>query len=433
MKKGLLIFSIMVSVLFAKTPYEEAISAFKNKNYKKAFEIFDKNRASYYNNTLYNYYYGLSSYMMGKYELALSAFERILFDNPNHHYAKFQLAKTYLKLYMYEDAKNEFEDLLDDPTFPNEAKPKIKQYLKIAKKYIKNSTINATVGVGVYYDSNINKTPESEKVFIPSFNTYVTSSSTKEDFYHQEFLSLKHSTDIFGRGKWSLSNDVFVLNKGYFKEKDENSLYLGYYPTLSYKTSSYVASIMTQVMKAYKGGHGYQTAYFISPSIDFLIFNDIKTTLKASYSLQRYDDINKKEYDSHTTEGSIAFSNIKIKNIYPSFKFTYGKELKRYNQRTDVSNKYGSAELSVLFPLNSSLFARWTNKYEMKHYIDYNRFFQNRRKDDLITSKIALTYQLSPTFIGELYYAYHHNNSNQSLYDYEKSSAGLAIYKMLSD
>lgn len=432
MLRSFIVLGVLISLLLAKTPYEEAMEAFNAKDYQKAFHIFDKNKSSYFSNTLYNYHFGLSSYILGEYEVALSAFERILFDDPNHHYAKLQLGRTFFQLKMYEDAKNEFEDLLDDLSFPSQSKPQIKQYLKEVEKSIKNSKIDVTMGVGVHYDSNINQVPASNNIYIPLLGANVESAEAQEDYYHQELLSLKHSAGIFGRGNWTLSNSFFLLNKGYFKEKDEDTLYASYRPEISYKTDQYIGNFALQAIKILKDGDMHSTMFFISPSVDFLIFNSVKTTLEASYSLKRHDQKERQEYDSNTIEGSITFSNIPIKTINTSWKLNYGKESKRYNQRIDVSNAYGGVQLSLFMPLSSQFFTRWTNRYQRKHYVDFNKFFNNKRKDNIFSSTFSLLYQPTPTIMGELSFSYQQNNSNQALYEYDKNSIGLSFYKMLS-
>lgn len=431
LKKILLLF-LVSSLMFAKTAYESAMEAFKAKKYEEAFTIFHANKSSYFSNALYNYHYGVSSYLAGEYEIAMGAFERILFENPKHHYAKLQLGRTFLKLYMYEDAKNEFEELLDDHTFPNQTKPQVVKYLKQAEKFIKNNTIDVNLGAGIHYDSNINQVSEADKVFIPLLKVNVSPSDTKKDYYHQEFINLKHTASVFGRGGWLLSNGLLLLSKGYFSEKTENTLYASYRPELSYRTDGYVGKLAIQAIKSFKDGDMYSTTYSVQPSIDFLIFDSVKTTLEMSYSLKYHDKEERRENDSSTIEGSIALSNIAISNINTGWKLAYGQEAKRYDERIDVSNRYGSAQLSLFMPLSSKFFTRWTNSYQRKHYLDFNKFFENRRKDNIFASTISLLYQPFPSVLGELTFAYQQNRSNQALYEYEKGSVGLSFYKTLS-
>lgn len=432
MFRSFIALGILVSLLFAKTPYEEAMEAFKAEDYQKAFNIFNKNKSSYYNNTLYNYHFGLSSYILGEYEVALSAFERILFDDPSHHYAKLQLGRTFFKLKMYEDAKNEFQDLLDDLSFPSQVKPQIRGYLKEIERSMKGSKIDVTVGAGVHYDSNIDQVPASDNIYIPLLGANVESADAKEDYYHQELLSLSHEAKVFGRGGWTLTNSFFLLNKGYLKETDENTLYASYRPEISYKEEDYASSFALQAIKTLKDGHMYSTMFFASPSVDFFIFNGIKTSLEATYSLKRHDEKRSKLYDSDSIEGSIAFSNIPIKSISTSWKLGYGQELKKYNERIDVSNQFATAQISLFAPLSSQFFARWTNRYERKNYLDFNKFFNNKRQDNIFSSTFSLLYQPTPSIVGELTFSYQQNNSNQALYEYDKKSVGLSFYKMLS-
>lgn len=432
MIRSFIVWGMLVSLLFAKTPYEEAMEAFKAKDYQNAFNIFDKNKSAYFNNTLYNYHFGLSSYILGEYEVALSAFERILFDDPSHHYAKLQLGRTFFKLKMYEDAKNEFQDLLADISFPSQSKPQIKSYLAEVESSMKGSKIDVTVGVGVHYDSNIDQVPASDRIYIPLLGANVASADAKEDYYHQELLSLNHAARIVGRGGWTLTNGFFLLNKGYLKEADENTLYVSCRPEISYKNDDYVGKFALQGIKTLKDGNMYSTMFFASPSVDFFIFDSVKTTLEASYFLKRHDDKERKVYDSDTFEGSIAFSNIPIKSIDTSWKIGYGKELKKYDERIDVSNQFATAQISLFAPLSSQFFARWTNRYERKNYLDFSRFFKNRRQDDILSSTFSLLYQPTPSIVGELTFSYQQNSSNQALYEYEKNSIGLSFYKTLS-
>ena len=67
-----------------KAQYSKALKAFKNKNYDKSFKEFNLLFQNNLDNILINYYLGRSAYELGKYEFAISAYDRILIQEPNN-------------------------------------------------------------------------------------------------------------------------------------------------------------------------------------------------------------------------------------------------------------------------------------------------------------------------------------------------------------
>lgn len=414
-------------IAFANDNFTEAFRYFNSGNYHKSFDIFDKYQLENLTNEKYNYYYALSAYKIKKYKIALGVYERIIMNNPNYQYARLGLGMTELKLFMYEDAKNEFEALLSNPVTYDNIKNSARIYLKKTNIAMKKSDFKLTVGVGIYHDSNVNQAPVDEQVNIPALNIDVETQKSKSDSYHQDMINLYSRFNLFDRSNWYLSNNAFIHNTGYRKAKEQDLVNIGIAPTLNYSTDDYDFSFLVQGMNVRRGDKKYLNIFYVKPTVSFDIAQSLKVTLGVS-NLQKNYAKEYKGYSSSTFEGDIKLAHFLFGN-YVFWNLAIGNERSKNDLRIDVDNHYENLGLDLYFPVFNKAFIRLKNDYQAKHYSNYNAFFQNKRKDDIYKFSLAFMYNFTEDWLGEIGYTYKFNHSNQDLYNYKEQIFGFNIYK----
>ena len=129
-------------------------------NPKQAYVELIKHEAELAGNIDYDYLLGVASLDSGKIDDAIVAFERVLAINPNHAGAQMDLARTYFMAGSYDLAEAAFKQLADSNP-PAIAKQTINRYLEAIENRKRQTTAGwsgyAELGIG--YDSNITGVP----------------------------------------------------------------------------------------------------------------------------------------------------------------------------------------------------------------------------------------------------------------------------------
>lgn len=105
----------------------------------------------------------------GNLEAAIKAFQTILSNNPKLQRARLELAVAYFQAAKLDAAKSEAEQVLNDPSTPEQVKVNIRRFLAQVAAARSQQKWRPYASVGFMYDSNVNVGPGSELVGIPNF------------------------------------------------------------------------------------------------------------------------------------------------------------------------------------------------------------------------------------------------------------------------
>ncbi len=151
--------------------YNNALQHYKQKNYKKAYELFSEAFTKDMGNKQINFYLGRSAYEIGMYEIALSAYERVFLVEPTNVRVKLEIAQTYLAMKLYTQAKKEFSEILQNK-LPVKVREKIENSISFINNKEKKHFVNNTLIFGFNYDSNINNSANASdySIYFPALN-----------------------------------------------------------------------------------------------------------------------------------------------------------------------------------------------------------------------------------------------------------------------
>jgi len=219
---------------------KDAIRYYKNKEYDKAYKILNNRFLKNLDNIKLQYYLGRSAYKLGKFEEAISAYERVLILKPDNIRAKLEMAKTYFKIKKFDKSKKLFTEILKEK-IPPQVKRNVKKYLTAIEKSRKKSFLKAVAITGITYDSNVNNSPVDDQYYVPKLQTNLPNGVTDDsDYAHQEILMLNHLYDIGNPGDFIVKNNFLFFFKTMKKYSDKNVFFYSYSPALSYRQNRYL-------------------------------------------------------------------------------------------------------------------------------------------------------------------------------------------------
>ncbi|MBD3822611.1 MAG: tetratricopeptide repeat protein, partial [Thiotrichales bacterium] len=219
----------------AAVNFQSALQLYKDKQYEKAYEAFLILADSDYTNVDFNYYLARSAFFVKEYNEAISAYERILIQYPNNARSKLELGRLYYEMHRYTEARKYLNEVLKTDA-PQAVKNNIRYYLARMDQDGERpalNTVKATLLGSVFYDSNLNYSPESDQMILPSGS--LKSAADIGAWGSEQMLVLNHRYENPNKQSYAWLNDFVLYNKASPGNSDYNILYGSYSPALSFQ------------------------------------------------------------------------------------------------------------------------------------------------------------------------------------------------------
>ena len=405
------------------TSYDQAVKLFNEKAYEKAYEIFLSLSKNDLENQNLNFYLGRCEYEQGKYDIAISYYERILFAQPNNLRAKIEIAQSNLMLKNYTQAIKDFNAVLVNADTPPDVKKSIESRLAFIKQTMQKHFISGALVFDLSYDSNVNNsaTAGDYSVFVPQLGTDLTlNNDAKEesDYYYDAIAVINHVYKY--NEEFSLNNNLVVYTQDYDTKKDSNIDVISFTstPTFYKGANKYSSGIGMDYVRYNDKGYLKNYNLILSNSHIFnqITLNDI--TFKLSKKL--YDQEEDKQKNAYVFD---LTNSLKYKTeSFGLFTLdtSYNKEIEIYEQRTDVSKESFEIGLenSLALPYKFNLNTNINSKKVIYRDTDVN--FLSRRVDKINSASIGITRPLRKNLLFALKATATNNMSNQEPFDYKK-------------
>lgn len=410
-----------VYVSGTKSLYNEALKNFRAKKYEKSYKQFD---ALFFNNMediLINFYLGRSAYELGKYEFALSAYDRILIAEPSNTRARLEMAQTYFKMKLYVQSLSEFNEVLKNKKIPLKVKKIVNAKIEYIKSIQKKSFFTATAIAGILYDSNLNSTPAtgSFNIYNPTVDdTVLVTNNDKEEstsIYQvvgQVNHTYKYSDDFI------LNSSVTALLMKYndHKEKDIHALSLSTAPTYLYKDYKVALSILFD--KVNLGHESYQNNIYFNPTYT-KILND-KMLYTTGLKLGRVTFVKEKERDINILEWQNSLKYLSNNLGLYTFGLNLGKEYEVRENRTDVEHGYVNVYINNSYEIMEDYMLQTAISYKQLDYDDTDINFQTKRKDKKSDFSMSIIKPINKQIIANIGANYTKKDSNHVSSEYDK-------------
>ncbi|MBD3841669.1 MAG: tetratricopeptide repeat protein [Campylobacterales bacterium] len=403
--------------------YTKALNLYKQKQYELAYKDFNALFEQSLNDANVNFYLGRSAFELKKYNEAVLAFERVLFENPDASRVKFEIAKTFMMLKQFKDAKKYFDEIKNDEKLPEAVKKQVEVYLAIIDKNTQKSFLNGVLLVGINYDSNIDSV--SDDSVLP-FNP----ADKVSDWAHQEVLLLNH--------KYILSETQTIKND-----------FMGFAKTMRHSINS------SKDIKLLSYSPALSVNYRNGLTIDYGLYGDSlwindENTLrtyalvpKFTYTKNKnliYDGYLKQQYkhnqksadvlkDTHLSELNLGLKYIINPNFNFGWSLTSAFERKDKGSDTTLSKDSHQVKFTSSYLLNKNFSIAPTVSFKATRYKDIDATFFKKIENDEYKLALSGTYIYSPQWIFQLNGDYTRQKSNVLDKEYDKQTYTFNIIR----
>jgi len=432
MKKFFLIFIILFSPLYLcgdnlKTQYNEALGAYKARNFRKSYDIFSKLYLTKLSDAKINFYLGRSAYETGHYEVALAAFERVEMLESGNLRNKLEMARTYFMLKMYEDSQNAFKEVLDNPSIPQNVRTNIEMYLAKVKNVQKKSFTYATIDLDWLYDSNVNY-GSLDSTYNINVGT-MPSAPEQSDRALQLYTEIVNVYDFGASGGYALKNKVKLFLKDYRELDAYDVQYLAYTPSLLYKQRKYLAEFVVGLDVMTLGKKEYLRTVSFTPRFEYNHLNTLKSIVSFKYQTKYFTQKPQLDLNSHHYELRYFLQDIITPRSYIQLGLNGIREQKLHGKRIDVNYDEYKLNLAYANQFSARYGIEMFGQYRRRNYEDYSRLFGSTRYDNAGMLSTTLNTRILQTLRFHIKGSYDRVESNQKVFSYEKYTITIGINK----
>lgn len=253
----------------------------------------------------------------GKIYNSIDKFEYILTRRPSLNRARLELAVSYERASRYEDAKREFQRVLDDPNTPEKVRLAILAYLgQIAsdeKKPTGEHSFTYYTKVGALYNSNINLAPlrgsldylipSGEDTSSPGLDTFLSASHRYKR--NRPFNTAGAATTLEWQSQVSWTGNNYTRNNDF----SLNIISASTGPAFI-STGRWLGSVNLQIDQTYFGGSTLGTFISLNPVVTFDLGEYRGITLEASYTDNSFSRSEDQTRDGDTVLLGAAYSTL---------------------------------------------------------------------------------------------------------------------------
>lgn len=394
-------------------------------HYVQAWQRAQAMRADWEGDAEYDYYYGRLAYESGHYNEALFAFERVLTVQPRQHRARLELARAYFSLGDIDRADAELQQVLAiDP--PPVVRNNILLFQHEIERYRRQRSTQwlPRVGVQLGSDSNINSATADTTVEIPVFGQLLLSDMAREldDNFSQVDAGLGWLQPLTKRQQ--LMADVQLSQKSF-----QN------YDSFNQGTASAIVGYRRQIAKnQFNAAIRYQALTLDN--------HDFQNSTSLSFGWQRgepghwlyganvlYSDIRYPDDEYRdVSQGVLALiageKNGRLRN---TFTVLYGDESTRLDTFPHNAKQFVGLVYQGAWPLSREQQLNWqcfgqSVQYKSAHPMSLTG---DAREDVTLQFSAGWRWQFNPTIQLFVNADYSTNDSNLSLFDYDRAAVSL--------
>jgi len=411
--QGLVLFSLSLN---AACTLEEGKSYYKAKEFLKAVSCLENISLQNTNYIEVDMLLAKSAEGMGNVDLAISAYERVLIQDPYYAQAEVDLLSLYQAYGLQEQLNLEISTLLKG-SLTTEQRAVLEQ-LRQDERDKRRQKFLADISMGIGYDSNVNASPGEEKL-----NNYSVGVGTSRPELSSAFLTaevdLLYWKQFEENTKWYFQGDVTAFYQNNFSAHDFDLGYVKLSAGLGYSEDN----INVYFPLVYDRIHYLQRdlvqSFGLEPSIVLDLSDGYYTALNLSYVKKDY--IQSSDNIRNNTVYGIGMS------LYRSFdKYYYFTELgyeKSLASETVLSfidrNKY-EVDLGLSYEFNTHYFIDGRYNYAHIKYKDPLFFSEQHRTDRYHKAEVKIRYSLSRFIYLGYGIKYVLNDSNYVPADYDK-------------
>lgn len=409
--------------------FQEAVFNFNSKNYKKSFELISTIFLRHLSDDRINFYLGRSAFELKMYDIALSAYERILISKPDNLRTRLESARTLFHLKNFKDSKKEFAVIAKLELSKN-VRANVERYLGLLEKLTQKKSLSGMFMGGFSYDSNANNGALENSYYLPIINDTLASTVGNSDTAHQEVFMLNHIISLGESEKFTLKNSLMMFAKTMTDQSDKNVVLTGWTPSISYKAKSVSAELALGYNTMWFGSDSYLSTLMFNPKFNYIVNKTLSFSAQYRWQRKKNEVSTNSQRDSNVKGASIIMIKKLPYGMGLSVSYGLDKERRIRGARTDVNQDILSYSLGINKAWSKTLSLNVGYNFRNPQYTEIDKSFFTKREDRSKTYSIGFTKKLEKTLVVNGKYARVKNLSNQGPFSYEKDIVGLNIIKL---
>jgi len=410
MKKTATLLLMSPVILFAGIA--EIQTLYDKKNYDQVITEAQKSTSEYGNAKLH-LLWARSAEALGKDEIAMSAYERVLLINPDNTEVRVHLAMFYT----YSD-RHQLAEEMSKSIENYQLTPAQRMSLdRLEKDDLQQFKASASIAMG--YDSNINVSPDD--LNLPEFGEEI------DTLFTQFQANLSYIHDLDEKGGWYLRSDADI-----FYQNNADASYYNLFTGAANIGLGYSNDFYDVLLPVSYGRMNYLDRdllenFSTDPRINITLSKSLIGNINARYTHRSYLQEEDKNRDDDIAgiglglywfvENNFAY----ISTNYDNYDAKYSNSLRFTDKETT------SVSMGINYHVKEWFIARLDYRYRYAKYDDIIEGDGNKRSDDYHQTEFKVSRMLSDTMEALLLYRYAKNNSNYELAEYDKDIVMLGI------
>lgn len=393
-------------ILFAGI--EDVQSLYQQKNYTSAI-IEAQESTSEYGNPELHLLWGKSAEALGKDEMAMSAYERVLMLDSDNVEVRVDLASLYANL-----ERDELADEMSKSAENYQLTPAQRTSLDTLKNSDADDLkIAATLGFG--YDSNINVSPDDIDI--------INSGESLSTMFAQFTTRLSNSYDLNDNKDWYMRTDAYLFYQNNFKS---DASYYDIFAVsanvgLGYRGDKYDILLPIKYGRLHYLKRDFMESVGFEPRINLTLSPTLIGTLNARYTERTYLDAADKNRDD-TIRGYGGGLYWLLDKDFAYLTSNYDNYKGQHTDRLLFTDKETfNLSAGINYNVNDWFITRLGYRYRYTLYGDFLPDGDKQRSDYYNQGELKMSKMFLDTMEVSLLYRYSTNRSNYDLVEYDKN------------
>jgi len=385
----------------------EMQTLYNQKNYEAVIEEAKRSTSDFGNSDLH-LMWGYSAEALGKNEMAMSAYERVLMMDPDNVEIRVHLTS----LYAYLD-RDKLATEMSKSTEIYQLTPAQRNSLNTLKKADAAALkVAATLAIG--YDSNINVSPEDLE--LPTNNEAISS------MFAQFTAHLSYTYALSQEKDWYFRTDADIFSQNNF---DSDAEYYNIFAVsaklgLGYRGDKFDLYVPLKYGRMHYLERDFLETVGVEPRVNITLSESLIGNLNARYTERSYlDNADKNRDDTVTGYGGGLYWLFDKNFAYLTSNYD-DYEAQNTNSLLFTDKETFNLTAGVNYDVNDLFIARLGYRYRYSLYGDFLPDGNKQRSDYYNQGEVKVSKMFLDTMEGSLLYRYSTNKSNYELAEYDK-------------
>lgn len=367
-----------------------------------------------------NFLTGMCARRSGDLDGAIGYFRAALARDPDLTRARLELARTLFQSKRWNESRRQFELALESSP-PANVESNIRRFLAALEG---RKDWNLRLTAGVLYDDNVNSGPASGEILLFDTPFILDADSLQQDTLGLLFgISGDYTLVISDQAAWR-----FAAGGSKLEYRDHTDFEIGVVSAATgplWRGDDFIAGLDGIYQRVWLGNGGYSHSYGVRPSFNYALGRKTTLVTTAAFEKRKFDGRPARDGERYYGGVAVRFTVSGIGVLQPGYRFSKV-------EASDGTEGFGRHEISLngVFPIGDRWSARAATALWLSRYDALEPAFGVIRDDTLWRGNLALIYAFTSLRMAlTLSYSYARNDSNITVFDYDRHQMSLSVTK----